>query len=94
MLTNVSYRCLYAEMMRIKRIFQQVPGLFQRDSMEELLQGLVSAMESECPDRNISFDNLLEFFESRIVNNLHVVLCFAPVREYFIYQSVSSSKLI
>lgn len=76
-------------------VSMQVPGLFQRDSIDELLRELVPAMEIECPQKGTSLDNLIEFFESRIVNNLHVVLCFSPVRfilEFFRCTSVACNK--
>jgi dynein heavy chain, axonemal len=57
----------------------QVPGVLQRDVSDDLLQELVPSMEKQFPDMTTTSDNLLAFFESRIVGNLHVVLCFSPV---------------
>ena len=54
-------------------------GLFQRDVMDDLLRELVPAMESQFPDEPTSMDKLFEFFETRILDNLHIVLCFSPV---------------
>ena len=54
--------------------------MFARDEMDEILGELIPVMKKEFPRRPPSNENLYEFYMSRVRNNLHVVLCFSPVR--------------
>ena len=55
-------------------------NLFARDEMDDIMQELVPIMKKEFPRRPPTNENLYEYFLSRARQNLHVVLCFSPVR--------------
>lgn len=55
-------------------------NLFARDEMDEILGELVPVMKKEFPRRPPSNENLYEYYLSRVRKNLHVTLCFSPVR--------------
>lgn len=57
-----------------------VSNLFARDEMDEILNELVPVMKKEYPRRPPSIENLNAYFLSRTRQNLHVCLCFSPVR--------------
>lgn len=61
-------------------IISKISSLFPREEMEEIMQELVPIMKKEHPRRAPSNDNLFDFFVSRVKSNLHVVLCFSPVK--------------
>ena len=58
----------------------QVANLFARDEMDEILGALVPLMKKEFPKRPPSNENLKEYYLFRVRINLHVALCFSPVR--------------
>lgn len=64
------------------RHFFQVSNLFARDEMDEILQELIGVMKKEFPRRPPTNENLYEYYLSRVRQNLHVVLCFSPVRKW------------
>lgn len=55
-------------------------NLFARDEIDEITQDLISVMKAEYPRRPPTNENLYDYFITRVKNNLHVVLCFSPVR--------------
>ena len=58
-----------------------VKGLFEKDEMDGVFQALRNEAKSAgIPD---SSDSMFEFFLSRILRNLHIVLCFSPVGDTF-----------
>uniref|UniRef100_H2YUI8 AAA+ ATPase domain-containing protein n=1 Tax=Ciona savignyi TaxID=51511 RepID=H2YUI8_CIOSA len=61
----------------------EVSGLFARDEIDEITQGLISTMKREFPRRPPTQENLYEYFISRSRDNLHIVLCFSPIGEKF-----------
>ena len=67
----MSLRCFYR---------LQVSNLFARDEIDEITQDLISVMKAEYPRRPPTNENLYDYFITRVKNNLHVVLCFSPVR--------------
>ncbi|XP_077975281.1 dynein axonemal heavy chain 8-like [Styela clava] len=61
----------------------EVSGLFARDEIDEITQGLISVMKREFPRRPPTQENLYDYFITRARNNLHIVLCFSPIGEKF-----------
>ena len=58
-----------------------VKGLFEKDEMDGVFQALRNEAKSAgIPD---SRDSMFDFFLSRILRNLHIVLCFSPVGDTF-----------
>ena len=58
-----------------------IKGLFEKDEMDNIFSSLRNeAKQAGIPDMR---DMMMEFFISRILRNLHVVLCFSPVGESF-----------
>ena len=45
-----------------------------------MLNELIGVMKKEFPRRPPSLENLYDYYMSRVKNNLHVALCFSPVR--------------
>nr|XP_018671052.1 dynein heavy chain 5, axonemal isoform X3 [Ciona intestinalis] len=72
----------------------EVPNLFARDEMDEILQQLIPVMKKEFPRRPPTNEELYDYFMSRIRKNLHVVLCFSPVGEKFRNRSLKFPALI
>ena len=62
----------------------QVSNLFARDELDEITNDLVPVMKKEYPRLPPTQDNLYNYFISRARNNLHVVLCFSPVIDFFL----------
>ncbi|CAG0890517.1 unnamed protein product [Cyprideis torosa] len=60
-----------------------VSNLFNRDEQGEIITELIPIMKREHPRRPPTPENIMEFFVSRVRQNLHVVLCFSPVGEKF-----------
>ena len=58
----------------------KVGGLFPREEMEEMTLELIPVMKKEFPRRPPTPENLHNYFFSRVRRNLHVALCFSPVR--------------
>uniref|UniRef100_A0A1I8HIQ5 DHC_N1 domain-containing protein n=2 Tax=Macrostomum lignano TaxID=282301 RepID=A0A1I8HIQ5_9PLAT len=56
----------------------EVPGLFSRDELEEMLGELVPAMKRDFPRRQPTNENLLDYYSNRLSRNLHLVLCLSP----------------
>lgn len=61
-------------------------NLFARDEMDEILGELIPVMKKEFPRRPPTNENLNEYFMSRARQNLHMVLCFSPVGQSYLYQ--------
>jgi dynein heavy chain len=57
-----------------------VSNLFNRDEQSEIIMELIPIMKREHPRRPPTPENVMDFFVSRVRQNLHVVLCFSPVR--------------
>ncbi|XP_041950591.1 dynein heavy chain 8, axonemal-like [Alosa sapidissima] len=72
----------------------EVSNLFARDELDEITQSLISVMKKELPRQPPTFDNLYDYFISRVRKNLHVVLCFSPVGEKFRGRSLKFPGLI
>ena len=72
-------------------------NLFARDEMDEILQELVAVMKKEFPRRPATNENLYQYYMSRVKSNLHVTLCFSPVRhpnqDYFLYLKFTSFEI-
>jgi hypothetical protein len=49
--------------------------------MDEILEELVPIMKKEFPRRAPTNENLYNYYTARVRRNLHVVLCFSPVRK-------------
>ncbi|CAH8594477.1 unnamed protein product [Schistosoma turkestanicum] len=72
----------------------EIANLFARDEMDEMLQELVGPMKREFPRRPISNETLAEYYLSRVIQNLHIVLCFSPVGQKFRNRSLKFPGLI
>ncbi|KER25690.1 hypothetical protein T265_06922 [Opisthorchis viverrini] len=72
----------------------EIANLFARDEMDEILQELVAPMKKEFPRRPITNETLSEYYTSRVVKNLHIVLCFSPVGQKFRSRSLKFPGLI
>ncbi|GAA49452.1 dynein heavy chain 5 axonemal [Clonorchis sinensis] len=72
----------------------EIANLFARDEMDEILQELVAPMKKEFPRRPITNETLNEYYTSRVVKNLHIVLCFSPVGQKFRSRSLKFPGLI
>ncbi|CAG0887043.1 unnamed protein product [Darwinula stevensoni] len=60
-----------------------VSNLFNRDEQSEIIMELIPIMKREHPRRAPTPENVMEYFVTRVRQNLHVVLCFSPVGEKF-----------
>ena len=60
----------------------EVSNLFARDELDEITGELIAVMKKQYPRRPPTQENLYDYFISRARRNLHVVLCFSPVRNY------------
>lgn len=58
----------------------EIANLFAKDELDEIQSELIPVMKKLQPKRIPTNDNLYDFFISRARENLHVVLCFSPVR--------------
>ncbi|CAH8437868.1 unnamed protein product [Dicrocoelium dendriticum] len=72
----------------------EIANLFARDEMDEILQDLVGPMKREFPRRAVTNEALAEYYMSRIVKNLHIVLCFSPIGQKFRNRSLKFPGLI
>lgn len=61
----------------------EISNLFARDEIDEICGELIPVMKKEFPRRPPTGENLYDYFLTRAKHNLHVVLCFSPVRFYF-----------
>lgn len=69
----------------------EVSNLFARDEIDEITNDLIAVMKKEYPRRPPTNENLYEYFITRVRNNLHVCLCFSPVRIHlntFLFKSL------
>lgn len=58
----------------------EVANLFLKDELEEILSSLTPSYKKKFPKGNPTLENVYEFFIKQAMNNLHLVLCFSPVR--------------
>lgn len=58
----------------------EVSNLYARDELDEITGELITVMKKQYPRRPPTQENLYDYFISRARRNLHVVLCFSPVR--------------
>lgn len=58
----------------------EIANLFAKDELDEIQSGLIPIMKKLQPKKVPTNDNLYDFFLSRARANLHVVLCFSPVK--------------
>lgn len=72
----------------------EIANLFARDEMDEILQELAAPMKREFPRRPITNESLNDYYLSRVVKNLHIVLCFSPVGQKFRNRSLKFPGLI
>ncbi|XP_075265378.1 dynein axonemal heavy chain 5-like isoform X2 [Convolutriloba macropyga] len=72
----------------------EVSNLFARDELDEITGELIPVMKKEYPRRIPTFENLYDYFLTRVKNNLHVVLCFSPVGEKFRNRSLKFPGLV
>lgn len=64
----------------------EVANLFPKDELEEMLNNMTTIFKKKNPKSIPTMDNLYEFFIKQAMKNLHLVLCFSPVRiKYFSY---------
>lgn len=63
----------------------EVANLFPKDELEEMLNTLVPGFKKKNPKGAPTLDNLYEFFIKQAMNNLHLVLCFSPVRKFNVF---------
>lgn len=57
----------------------EVPSLFSKDELEEMLNFLTPNFKKKYPKGNPTMENIYEFFIKQAMSNLHLVLCFSPV---------------
>lgn len=58
----------------------EIANLFAKDELDEIQTALIPVMKKIKPKTPPTGDNLYEFFITRARSNLHVVLCFSPVK--------------
>ena len=63
----------------------EISNLFARDEIDEICSELIPVMKKEFPRRPPTGENLYDYFLTRAKHNLHVVLCFSPVRFMLLY---------
>lgn len=56
-----------------------IANLFNRDEQGEIISELIPIMKREFPKSELSPENVMEYFFSRVRQNLHIALCFSPV---------------
>lgn len=57
-----------------------ISNLFNRDEQQEIISELTPIMKRENPKRSLNNEIVMDYFLGRTCQNLHVVLCFSPVR--------------
>lgn len=62
--------------------------------MDEIMGELIGTMKKEFPRRPPTNENLYDYYMSRVLKYLHVVLCFSPVGEKFRNRSLKFPGLI
>jgi dynein heavy chain len=58
----------------------EIASLFPKEELEEMLNNLMPIFKKKNPKAIPTLDNLYEFFIKQAMNNLHLVLCFSPVK--------------
>ncbi len=58
----------------------EVSNLFAKDELDEITGELIPIMKRQFPRHPPTQENLYDYFITRARRNLHVVLCFSPVR--------------
>jgi dynein heavy chain, axonemal len=71
-----------------------VSNLFNKDEQSEIVMELIPVMKREFPRRPPTPENVLEYFLSRVRQNLHIALCFSPVGEKFRSRALKFPGLI
>ena len=61
----------------------EVAGLFPKEEQDALVNDCRPAFKKEAAGQVDSYDNLWNFFLSRVRDNLHLCLCFSPVGDKF-----------
>ena len=61
----------------------EVAGLFPKEEQDALVNDCRPAFKKHAPGEIDSYDNLWNFFTSRVRDNLHLCLCFSPVGDKF-----------
>ena len=56
-----------------------VSNLFNRDEQSEIVSELTPVMKREFPKRDLTHENVMEYFMVRVRHHLHIALCFSPV---------------
>ncbi len=59
--------------------------MFARDEVDEICNELIAVMKKKKPHIEPTLENLYEYFISRARDNLHIVLCFSPVRSSLLF---------
>lgn len=72
----------------------EIANLFAKDELDDILTTVMPLMKKDDPRRPPTQDNLYDYFISRARNNLHVILCFSPVRILIIIGKVYLSRLL
>jgi len=60
-----------------------VSNLFNRDEQSEIVSELTPVMKREFPKRDLTHENVMEYFMTRVRHHLHIALCFSPVINHF-----------
>lgn len=58
----------------------EIAGLFPKDELDDIYTTVTPLMRKDDPKRPPLQDNLHDYFITRARDNLHIVLCFSPVR--------------
>lgn len=66
----------------------EVANLFPKDELEEMLNTLTPSFRKKYPKGIPTLDNLYEFFIKQATSNLHLALCFSPVRLFAIRKKI------
>ncbi|XP_045464438.1 dynein axonemal heavy chain 8-like isoform X2 [Harmonia axyridis] len=72
----------------------EIANLFPKDEIDEIQSELIPILKKIQPKTPPTVENLYEFFITRAVSNLHVVLCFSPVGEKFRSRALKFPGLI
>ena len=56
-----------------------ITNLFNRDEQSEIISELMPVMKRELPKRELSQENVMDYFFARVRQYLHIALCFSPV---------------
>lgn len=71
-----------------------VSNLFNRDEQAEIVSELTPIMKREFPKKDLTTENVMEYFMTRVRQHLHIALCFSPVGEKFRQRSFKFPGLI